>query len=60
MHVFVCVYLQHVGDDAKAPHVCVERHKVVVDDFRSEKLWSAKIHPQLLPWFISMWGYNEN
>lgn len=49
------VYLQHVGDDAEAPHVSVERHKVVVDDFRSEKLWSAEIHTQFLPWFISMW-----
>ena len=49
------VYLQHVGDDAEAPHVSVERHKVVVDDFRSEKLRSAEIHTQFLPWFISMW-----
>lgn len=51
-----CVYSQHVGDDAEAPHVRVERHKVIVDDLGSEKLRSAKIHPQFLPWFVSMWG----
>lgn len=55
LSMFLWVYSQHVGDDAEAPHVCVERHKVVVDDFRSEKLRSAKIHPQLLPRFITMW-----
>lgn len=49
----LCVYLQHVGDDAKAPHVSVEWHKVVVDDLRSKKFWSAKIHSQFLPGFIS-------
>lgn len=53
--MFLWVYSQHVGDDAEAPHVCVERHKVIVDDLRSEELWSAKIHPQFLPWFITMW-----
>lgn len=51
-----CVYSQHVGDDAEAPHVRVERHKVVVDDLGSEKLRSAKVHPQFLPWFVSTWG----
>lgn len=56
----VHVYLQHVGDDTEAPHVCVERHKVVVDHFRGEKLGSAKIHSQLLPWLISIWGYDWN
>lgn len=56
----VCVlYLQHVGDDTEAPHVCVKRHKVVVDDFRSKKLRSAEIDSQFLPWFISMWGHNQ-
>lgn len=46
--------LQHVRDDAEAPHVRFERHKIVVDDLRSEELWRAEIHPQLLPWFISV------
>lgn len=50
--VCLCVYSQHVSNDAKAPHVCVEGHKIVVDDLRSKKLRSAKIHPQFLPGFI--------
>lgn len=47
---------QHVSNDAEAPHVRVEGHKIVVDDFGSEKLWSAKIHPQFLPRFIPVAG----
>ena len=27
--------LQHVSDDAKAPHVCGEWNELIVDDFRS-------------------------
>lgn len=57
--MYLCVYSQHVGDHTKAPHVCVEGHKVVVDDFRSEEFWRAEIHPQLLPWLISMWKYSR-
>lgn len=57
--VCLCVYIQHVCDDAKAPHVCVEWHKVIVDDFRSQKLWSPEIHSQLLPWFISAWDFKQ-
>lgn len=50
------VYSQHVSNDAEAPHVRVEGHKVVVDDLGSEKLWGAKIHPQLLSGFIPVAG----
>lgn len=50
------VYSQHVSNDAEAPHVCVEGHKIVVDYFGSQKLWSAKIHPQFLPRFIPVAG----
>lgn len=49
-------YSQHVGNDTEAPHVRVEGHKIVVDDLRSEKLGSAKIHPQFLPGFIPVAG----
>lgn len=56
--VCMCAYSQHVGNDSQAPHVCVERHKVVVDYLRSKKLGSAEIHSQLLPWFISTWGHH--
>ena len=59
--VFVCacvqhICLQHVRDNPQAPHVCVERHKVVVDHFWSEELRGAKIHSQLLPGLISSRG----
>lgn len=55
---YVClrVYSQHVSDDAEAPHVRVEGHKVVVDDLGSEKLWGAKVHPQFLLRFIPTRG----
>lgn len=46
--------LQHVGDDPEAPHVCIERYKIVVDDLWSKKLRSTKIHSKLLPGFISV------
>lgn len=54
VRVCVClpVYSQHVSNDAEAPHVCVEGHKIIVDDLGGEKLWSAKIYPQFLPRFI--------
>lgn len=62
MPIFVClrVYSQHVSNDAEAPHVCVEGYKIVVDDLGSEKLWSAKIHPQFLPGFIPVAGDTIN
>lgn len=52
----VRVYWQHVSNDAEAPHVRVEGDKVVVDDLRGKKLWSAKIHPQFLSGFIPVAG----
>lgn len=48
--------LQHVCDDAEAPHVRVERHKVIVDHLGSKKLWSTEIDSKLLPRFIAAWG----
>lgn len=55
--MFVSVFhSQHVSNDAEAPHVRVEGHKIVVDDLGSEKLGSAKIHPQFLPGFIPVAG----
>lgn len=54
------VYSQHVSNDAEAPHVCVEGHKIVVDDLRSKKLWGAKIDPELLPGFIPVAGDTVN
>lgn len=48
------VYSQHISNDAEAPHVCVEGHKVVVDDLGSEELWGAEVHPQLLSGFVPL------
>lgn len=46
--------LQHVRDDAEAPHVRVERDKVIVDYLGSEELWSTEIHPKLFPRFVAV------
>ena len=37
-------YLQHVRDDSQAPHVCVERDKLVVNHLGSQEFRCAKIH----------------
>lgn len=40
--------LQHVGDDAHAPHVCGVGDLLVVDHLRGQEFRGAKVHFQLL------------
>jgi len=43
----VLLDLQHVADDADAPHVCREIDRVKAHDFRRHELRSSEHHPRL-------------
>ena len=45
-------YLQHIANDAYAPHVSGEANLVIVDHFRGDELWRTKQYAHTFPLLV--------